>query len=417
MITESTWPTRRILPRLVASALTVVATTGAAQEDRHEFTFQFDVRFVATDIERSFTDGGLGLGRFDQAHEDLQLGRAFLDYRGRLAETLDLQVTLDAYGDADKNPVDVSESFLEWRPYPSSGWRWRTRLGAFYPPISLENRGPGWQSVYSISPSAINTWIGEEIRTIGAEVNATWLGTRLGKAVDISLIAAVYGWNDPMGVVIFQRGWGIHDRQTALFGQLPEMFPMGTTRSGLELFHEIDDRAGYYAGVQVSWPERLVLRALHYDNRGDPGANNGYEYAWLSRFDSAGLRVEWQRDWTLILQWMAGDTAVGASADGRGLIILDYDSYFALLSREFGRHRVTLRYDDLFTQTARGAQFFNGYQDAEGWLLAYLFEFDEHWQLAVEALQVRGELGQRTAIGLDEHLRERTLQLALRYTF
>jgi len=195
------------------------------------------------------------------------------------------------------------------------------------------------------------------------------------------------------------------------------MFPMGTTRSGLELFHEIDDRAGYYAGVQVSWPERLVLRALHYDNRGDPGANNGYEYAWLSRFDSAGLRVEWQRDWTLILQWMAGDTAVGASADGRGLIILDYDSYFALLSREFGRHRVTLRYDDLFTQTARGAQFFNGYQDAEGWLLAYLFEFDEHWQLAVEALQVRGELGQRTAIGLDEHLRERTLQLALRYTF
>jgi len=221
MITESTWPTRRILPRLVASALTVVATTGAAQEDRHEFTFQFDVRFVATDIERSFTDGGLGLGRFDQAHEDLQLGRAFLDYRGRLAETLDLQVTLDAYGDADKNPVDVSESFLEWRPYPSSGWRWRTRLGAFYPPISLENRGPGWQSVYSISPSAINTWIGEEIRTIGAEVNATWLGTRLGKAVDISLIAAVYGWNDPMGVVIFQRGWGIHDRQTALFGQLP----------------------------------------------------------------------------------------------------------------------------------------------------------------------------------------------------
>jgi hypothetical protein len=395
----------------------LVAFNSSAQDDRHEFTLQFDVRFVATDVERSFTDGGLGLGRFDQTHEDLQLGRAFLDYRGRLTETLDLEVTLDAYGDADKNPLDLSEAFLEWRPYPSSAWRWRARLGAFYPPVSLENRGPGWQSVYSISPSAINTWIGEEIRTVGTEVSATWLGARMGKAVDVSLIAAVYGWNDPMGVVIFQRGWAIHDRQTALFGQLPKMFPRGTTRNGLELFHEIDNRAGYYAGLQVTWPERLVFRALHYDNRGDPGASNGYENAWLSRFDSAGLRLEWPIDWTLIVQWMGGDTAVGPSTDGRGLMILDYDSYFVLLSREFGRHRVTLRYDDLYTETVRGAQLFDSYQDAEGLLLAYMFDYDERWQLAVEALQVRGVLEQREEIGLDEHLRERTLQVALRYSF
>jgi len=417
MITELAALRRRMLRAFAAVAFALFVTTSGAQEDNHEFTVQVDLRFVATDVERSFTDGGLGLGRFDQAHEDVQLGRAFLDYRGRLAETLDLQVTLDAYGDADKNPIDLSEVFLEWRPYPSSGWRWRTRLGAFYPPISLENRGPGWQSVYSVSPSAINAWIGEEIRIIGAEVNATWLGSRHGRTVDVSLIAAAYGWNDPMGVVIFERGWAIHDRQTALFGHLPKMFPAGSGRAGLELFHEIDDRAGYYAGVQVSWPERVVLRALHYDNRGDPAAFNGYESAWLSRFDSAGLRIEWPTDWTLILQWMGGDTGVGPSSDGRGLLILDYDSYFALLSRAFGRHRVTLRYDDLDTETVRGAQYFDSYQDADGWMLAYLFDYDEHWQLAVEALQVRGEVEQRTAIGLDEQLRERTLQLALRYTF
>jgi hypothetical protein len=411
---------RRERPRafaLLGGALTLAAFNGEAQEDRHELTLQFDVRFVATDIERSFTDGGLGLGRFDEAHEGLQLGRAFLDYTGRLTETLDLELTLDAYGDADRNPVDLSEAFLEWRPYPDSGWRWRTRVGAFYPPVSLENRGPAWQSVYSISPSAINTWLGEEIRTVGAEVNATWLGSRLGKAVDVSLIGAVYGWNDPMGVVIFQRGWGIHDRQTALFGQLPEMFTQGTTRNGLELFHEIDDRAGYYAGAQLSVPERLVFRALHYDNRGDPGAYNGYEYAWLSRFDSAGLRIEWLRDWTMILQWMAGDTAVGPSSDGRGMFILDYESYFVLLSREFGRHRLTARFDALYTETVRGAQFFDSHQDAEGWLFAYLFDYHEHWQLALEALQLRGVLEQRQEFGLDDHLRERTLQLALRYTF
>ncbi len=399
----------------ISSSLLATAVTG--QEGSHEFTLQVDVRWVATDVMQSFTSGGLGLGRFDDAHEDLQLGRAFLDYRGRLAQTLDAHLTLDAYGDADKNPVDLSEAYLEWRPYPSASWRWRTRLGAFYPPISLENRGPGWQSVYSLSASAINTWLGEEIRTIGAEVNATWAGSRLGKAVDVSVIGAAFGWNDPMGVLIFERGWAIHDRQTALFGRLPRIFPQGTKRHGLELFHEIDDRAGYYAGLQLNWPERLLVRALHYDNRGDPAASNGLENAWLSRFDSAGVRAEWRDDWTLIAQWMGGDTAVGDSADGRGFLILDYDSYFALLSHARGQHRVTLRYDDLHTETVRGAQFFNSAQEAEGWTLAYLFDYDEHWQLGVEGLRIDGRLEQRADAGLDPRLREETVQVAVRFTF
>jgi hypothetical protein len=37
-----------------------------------------------------------------------------------------------------------------------------------------------------------------------------------------------------------------------------------------ELFHEIDDRAGYYVGAQVRYLDRAVLNVLHYDNRGDP---------------------------------------------------------------------------------------------------------------------------------------------------
>ena len=399
-----------------AISLTLAASAAETPESRHEFTLQLDVRYLDTDVEQSFTSGGLGLGRFDLDHQDLQLGRAFLDYRARLTETLDAHVTLDAYGDADKNPFDVSEAYLEWRPYPSTNWRWRTRVGAFYPPVSLENRGLGWQSVYSLSSSAINTWLGEEIRTVGAEVTATWTGSRLGKGVDVSVIAAAYGWNDPMGVLIFDRGWAIHDRQTALFGGLPKVFPESTLRHRIEFFHEIDDQAGYYAGLQLNWPDRLVVRALHYDNRGDPAATNGLENAWLSRFDSAGVRGEW-RDWTVIAQWMGGDTAVGDSPDGRGFFITDYDSYFALLSHARGRHRVTLRYDDLYTETTRGAEFFNSAQEVDGWTLAYLFDYDEHWQLALEGLRLDGRLEQRSNLGLDPELREETLQLAIRYTF
>ena len=407
----------RAAHRILVAIPLWIAASAFAQESRHDFTLQLDLRYVDTDVVQSFTSGGLGLGRFDEEHQDLQLGRAFLDYRGRLADTLDVHVTLDAYGDADKNPVDVSEAYLEWRPYPASDWRWRAKLGAFYPPISLENRGPGWQSVYSLSSSAINTWLAEEIRIVGSEVNATWAGSRLGKGVDVSVIAAAYGWNDPMGVLIFERGWAIHDRQTSLFGGLPKIFPESTLRHQIEFFHEIDDEAGYYAGVQLNWPERLIVRALHYDNRGDPAASNGLENAWLSRFDSAGLRAEWRQVWTFIAQWMGGDTAVGDSDDGRGFFITEYDSYFALLSHARGRHRVTVRYDDLSTETTRGAQFFNSAQEVDGWMLAYLFEYDAHWQLGIEGLRVDGRLEQRADLGLDPEFREETLQLAIRYTF
>ncbi len=52
-----------------------------------------------------------------------------------------------------------------------------------------------------------------------------------------------------------------------------------------------------------------------------------------------------------------------------------------------------------------------------GWTLAHLFDFDERWQLVLEALQVEGRLEQRADVGLDEHLREETVQLAVRYSF
>jgi hypothetical protein len=103
----------------------------------------------------------LGLLPFDDEHDGVESGHFVLDLRAPLSETLRAQFSAIATtGDDEQNPVDITEAFIEWRPYPQSQWRWRAKLGAFYPPISLENRGVGWQSLYSLSPSAINTWVG-----------------------------------------------------------------------------------------------------------------------------------------------------------------------------------------------------------------------------------------------------------------
>ncbi len=392
--------------------------TVAGAASPHEFTAQVDLRFVAVDTPlTSFVDGGLGLLRFDEEHDGLQLGFLMLDYAGPVTDTVRATATLFATDDGDKNPIDMTEAFLEWRPVPSSVWRWRSKLGAFYPPISMENRGIGWQSLYTLSPSAINTWIGEEIRTIGGEVSLTNAGAGVGRPFDFGVVLGIYGWNDPMGILIRQRGWALHDRQTPLFGRLPQTEVVQFGPDQLEFFAEIDNRPGFYAGAEFSYRDRVVLRALRYDNRGDPAATNGNEFAWLSRFNAYGLRVEFPAGWTFIAQRMDGDTAVAPSPDGRGAGILDYWSDFAMVSRSFGRHRLSARYDRMQAETVRGAAFFDSWQYGHAWTLAYFLDLNDSWQIVAEALRNDSRLRQRSLAGLPTAATEDSLQLALRYSF
>ena len=88
------------------------------------------------------------------------------------------------------------------------------------------------------------------------------------------------------------RGWALHDRQTTLFGEVGE--PGDVPVPGRVLFKEIDDRPGYYAGLHLRYLDRAELRYMHYDNRADPEAFDAgiNDFAWLTYFDSVGLRVE-----------------------------------------------------------------------------------------------------------------------------
>ncbi|WP_129774917.1 hypothetical protein [Peristeroidobacter soli] len=403
---------------LAISAWTLSQSALAQDAGSHELTAQIDVRAVAVDSPLdSFAEGGTGQLRFGRDDDGIRLGSVMIDAAGELIETVRYNVTARATGDGDQNPIDLTEAYLEWRPYPSNWLRWKTRVGAFYAPISLENRTVGWDSLYSISSSAINTWLGEELRTIGLETSLTALGATAGRNFDVSVVGSVYAWNDPAGILLFQRGWGIHDRQTALFGELPRPIVMNPSIPNIEFFDEVDHRMGYYAGLEAKISGRHVLRALHYDNRGDTSKRHAREPTWLTRFDALGARLELPHAITAISQYMRGDTAVGPSVDGRGLIIVDFDSWFVLLSQQYGPHRITARYDRMETETVRNARFFDSNQDADAWTAAYLFDLNDHCQLAAEAIQLSGSLRQRAEVGLPASATERLLQLAFRYKY
>jgi hypothetical protein len=405
--------------RLLALMLLCFAAPTRAEVSPFELRGYVDFRAVDVDSSlTSFMHGGSGLLRFDQDHDDLQFGRLTLDFNGPIiTDSLRSQLTMVATDNGGDNVLDLTEAFVEWRPYPRSSWSWRTKVGAFYPPVSLENRGVGWQSLYSLSPSAINTWIGEEVRAVGMEVKATNAGAPVQRPFDVSIVTGVYGWNDPMGILLFRRGWAIHDHEVPLFGQLPRPFPRATDESSVEFSHEIDNRAGYYAGIETKWYGQHVLRVLHYDNRGDPAQANRSDPAWLSRFDAVGARIELPANLTLIAQWLGGDTAVGRSADGRGKLIADYSSYFVLASYSTSRHRFTLRYDSMSVESTRGSQMFDSDQDAHAWTAAYLYSHDEHWLIGIETLRIDGSLQQRERVGLPAATVEQQRQLAVRYSF
>ena len=405
-----------------ASPALAGSESGDASDDAQSFLLSVDLRAVASDGLPSYLEGGGGKQRFDDNDDGFHVGRIFLDYRGRFTDTLSVHATLNTYGDDDKNPVDVTEMYLDWKTYPHGGWRWRTKVGAFYPPVSLENRGPGWSSPYSISASAINTWFGEEFRTIGAEVSATWLGSQSHGTGDLTLYASLYKWNDDVGLLMSFRGWSLNDRQTPLFGRLPfiPIFfltppPNAEFRNGFEFFHEIDNRIGYYAGAEWKQSNFLTLRATHYDNRADLSKFE-YDFAWLTRYDSLGARVELPRDWTLIGQWLSGDTAVGFIPSGVKQYELDMDSWFLLASKGFGRHRLTARYDDFGSDQTMGTGFRN-WDAGHAWTFAYLVDFNDSWQVAVESLTIDAMLTGRVMLGEPVHATEHQVQLAVRYSW
>jgi hypothetical protein len=393
---------------LLCSVVLWASAVGA--QDRVSVNGDFDLRWVHATGDPSYLNGGLGVLRFDPEHEGIEFGRAFLAPNFRVTDIVAVRAVIDAYGDHDRNPVDLSELYIDVRPFPTTAIRWHARVGAFFMPVSLENRGIGWTDVYSITPSAVNTWLGEELRTIGAEVEARWLGASIGYLGDVALVAATYGWNDPAGALISQRGFALTDRPSNLFG--------GLGRPPTRFYYEIDRKPGYYSGLSWRHHDRLEVRVLRYDNHGDPGAaTETGGGAWRTRFSSLGARLEPSAHWTFIAQYLDGNTAVGADSAGENQFYMNFHADFALASFDWARQRLTARYDDFHTHQLSG--FFGPPSNEAGhsWTFAWSHEWSDHWQIVAEWLRVTSRFPPRLALGESALQVESQVQLAARYHF
>jgi phosphate-selective porin len=139
-----------------------------------------------------------------------------------------------------------------------------------------------------------------------------------------------------------------------------------------------------------------------------------HEFAWLTKFNSAGVRIESARGWTAIAQWLDGETYV---APGGMRLGFPFDATFLLLSKRTGAHTLSARYDHFEVRSDSSPDEDSG-QRGHAWTLAYVFAPNARWKLTLEWLSVTSDSGARveyfaTAGLATEHKLEGAVRYAL----
>jgi len=387
---------------------------GATCAQATDWQASVDLRLVDSNFDRTYMDGGAGDARYDRGSSLVQLDRGWFALDQAIGQLWSAHVDASAWGGRNAPALGVSEAWLLFRPYPVSGFRLRVKTGAFYAPVSLENRASGWESPYTLTFSAIDSWLAAEVRTVGTEMQLDWLGTRSGRSFDLGLTAAVFGWNDAAGAVIADDGFVMTDRQTPIGGHVG--VPGSPLPAGAKPFMEIDGRPGVYVGAEARYLDRLVVRALRYDNRADPTEldNASEVVAWHTRFSSVGVRYETADGWTWIAQWLDGTASIdplGFAADW------PFHSEYALLSHRFGPHTLSARYDNFRVDAHLPDE--PDAQDAQrgrALTAAYLLDVSARLRVSVEWLLVAEHSYNREDIyGLQPDTTRSQVQLSVRY--
>ena len=155
---------------------------------------------------RSFMEGGLGTVRFGSNDSGLQLGRARFALTQPLGELWSAHLDASMFDDQDRSPARRDRGLPAVPPLSVRGLSLSPQGRRVLSAASRSRTAPpGWESPYTLSYSAINSWLAVEVRTIGLEGQLDWLGTRSGHAFDLGVTGGVFGWNEGAGVGARER--------------------------------------------------------------------------------------------------------------------------------------------------------------------------------------------------------------------
>jgi hypothetical protein len=186
-------------------------------------------------------------------------------------------------------------------------------------------------------------------------------------------------------------------------------------------FYEVDHHYGYYLGANYVYNNWFTLRALHYDNNGDPMKINKGQWAWATTFNHIAMRIDFTDDISLLSQFMKGNTQFGNQYFG---VNADYEAWYTLLSKSFGKNRVSARYDKFKITDLDHMPGDNNSEIGHSVALTWQYKFNESNQTGVEYLKIKSERAAREYLNssYDESagefpITEASVQLFYRYKF
>jgi hypothetical protein len=310
------------------------------------FTGAIDARFINTGEDQSWRDeGGIGISRYgshtaSREHSEIIFSQANITALFSLNDKLSalVQFAYNDHEDRDSNnpgKIGIIEAYMV-NEFKFQDLSMKMRIGIFVPPASLEHENVNWLSVYTITPSALYSWVGEELRAQTLELSFIYK--------DWNLTAAAYSGNDPAGAILSWRGWSMSDLVPTIGSRLKidQNTPSElNTAKWTSPHREIDGRLGTYGKIRYRWNTGDVS-FFYYDNLANNTIVKGGDYAWRTKFGSLSIRQSFFKNFEFLAQYMSGSTKMNDSVSA---VDNDIDTWYALASYKKEKYQFGLRYD------------------------------------------------------------------------
>ena len=355
---------------------------GVEQTERVWLRALLDVRLAHGGPATSWTDSGAGKLRYGGEQQGIGPGARF-ERKTRLALSqlaIEIGATLPgeirAQAQINFEP-DIADSAEPWlieailrKDWGEAAKGFSLQGGVMNLPFSLEHVGAAWSPEFTITPSALNSWLWEDASLAGLE--GEWWhemssGLRIG-----ALVGTGYG-PDRMARLLALRGWAMGDGISGINTDVP--LPRRTERQ--RIFDERDHRPAVYSMLTVSDQREIAsLKVGHFDNLGDQRTNG----VWHTRFTVVGVTLHPHSSIDVLAQYLDGEAYVAAPDNDSAL-----KAWYALVSWHYDRQRFTVRYDSFRIRDLDGGP--NTRDDGDAvtvswqwqWRLRHRISFEHIW--------------------------------------
>lgn len=358
-----------------------------------------------------------GFGKLNVGNDkSLPYAQSVVAWHPRLTQRLGAVVSVSGTL-AEHATGGLDEAYFTLRADPGAGLRLSGRAGIFFPPISLEHDGDDWSPRYTLTPSMINSWVAEEVKTVGVELTAR--GQVFNRPAGLTV--AVFGGNDTSGALLAFRGWAQHDRRAVVAGHfkiapLSAMFQGGQGANSRSI-DEVDNRPGTYGRFEMAVSDTLDISLFAYDNGGDRKTIVAGQYAWRTRFGQAALRWNPSRKTEVIAQAMTGNTGMGSRIGSQYPADIGFAAIFGLVSRAVGPGNIALRAEQFsiddrsFKATDNNAE--HGWSGTASWSQPV----SARTQIVAEGTLAQSDRPSRARVGLSRAQTAISVRAALKTQF